>query len=111
MITVLVLAMLGILMAIILWLLSNGKFRSPIILDEVQKKTEGYLSSNDLNYLLGKKGTAWTDLRPTGVGRIDGINFDVLSEGDYISADTEIEIIRVEGSKLIVRAKNEEEER
>lgn len=102
-ITVVVLALLGILMAVMLWLLSKGKFRSPIILEEEQKRTEGYLSSNDLKYLLGKKGVAVTDLRPTGVGKIDGINFDVLTEGNYISRDSEIEIIKVEGSKLIVR--------
>lgn len=102
-ITVLVLALLGILMAVILWLLSKGKFRSPIILEDEQKKSEGYLSSSDLKYLLGKKGVAMTDLRPSGIGQIDGINFDVISEGNYISRDTKIEIIKVEGSKLIVK--------
>ncbi len=103
--------LLGILMAVILWLLSKGKLRSPIILEEEQRKTEGYISSSDLNYLLGKNGTAVTDLRPTGVGRIDGVNFDVISEGNYISGGTEIEIIKVEGAKLIVRVIEKEEKR
>jgi membrane-bound ClpP family serine protease len=102
-ITIIVLALLGILLAIILWFLSKGKFRSPLILEEEQKRSEGYLSSNDLKYLLGKKGIAKTDLRPTGVGEIDGINFDVISEGNYISKDSRISIIKVEGSKLIVK--------
>ena len=107
-ITVIVLALLGILMAVMLYLLSKGKFRSPIILEEEQKSTEGYLSSSDLKYLLGKKGVAMTDLRPTGVGQIDGINFDVISEGSYISAGEPVEIIKVEGSKLIVRVSKED---
>ncbi|MGN0265121.1 MAG: NfeD family protein [Oliverpabstia sp.] len=107
-ITVIVLALLGILMAVMLYLLSKGKFRSPIILEEEQKSTEGYLSSSDLKYLLGKKGVAMTDLRPTGVGQIDGINFDVISEGNYISAGELVEIIKVEGSKLIVRVSEED---
>lgn len=107
-ITVIVLALLGILMAVMLYLLSKGKFRSPIILEEEQKSTEGYLSSSDLKYLLGKKGVAMTDLRPTGVGQIDGINFDVISEGNYISAGAPVEIIKVEGSKLIVRVSEED---
>lgn len=102
-ITVIVLAVLGVLMAFILWMLSKGKLRSPIILDEEQKKTEGYLSSSDLNYLLGKKGMARTDLRPSGIAQIDGVDFDVISQGNYISRDMQIEIIKVEGSKLIVR--------
>lgn len=107
-ITVIVLALLGILMAVMLYLLSKGKFRSPIILEEEQKSTEGYLSSSDLKYLLGKKGVAMTDLRPTGVGQIDGINFDVISEGNYILAGEPVEIIKVEGSKLIVRVSKED---
>ncbi|MDO5336282.1 MAG: NfeD family protein [Eubacteriales bacterium] len=102
-ITVIVLAVLGVLMALILWLLSKGRLRSPIILDEEQKKTEGYLSSSDLNYLLGKRGAARTDLRPSGIAQIDGVDFDVISQGNYISRDSQIEIIKVEGSKLIVK--------
>lgn len=103
MITVIVLALLGILMAVILLLFSKGRIKSPIVLQEEQKKTQGYLSSSDLNYLLGKQGVVKTDLRPTGVVQIDGVNFDVLSEGNYISAGEHVTIIKVEGSKLIVR--------
>ena len=106
-ITIVVLALLGILMAVILSLLSRGKLKTPIILEEEQRKAEGYISSNDLKYLLGRKGIAITDLRPSGSGRFDGINFDVISEGNYISKETEIEIIKVEGSKLVVRRKEE----
>ncbi|MDO4297451.1 MAG: NfeD family protein [Lachnospiraceae bacterium] len=102
-ITIAVLALLGILMAVLLWMLSKGKLKTPIILEEEQHRAEGYLSSNDLKYLLGRRGFAVTDLRPSGVGKIDEINFDVMSEGNYISGGAEIEIIKVEGSKLVVR--------
>ncbi len=104
-ITIAVLALLGILMAIVLGLLSHGKLKPPIILEEEQRRTEGYLSSSDLQYLLGRQGTAATDLRPAGIGTFDDIKFDVLTEGNYISRGTEIEIIKVEGSKLVVREK------
>ena len=83
---------------------------SPIVLEEEQKKEEGYISSGDLDYLLGKQGTADTDLRPTGVGNFDGVSFDVLSEGKYISKGAKLEIIKVSGSRLIVRElKNEKQ--
>lgn len=101
--TVAILALLGILMAVILWLLSKGKLKTPIILEEEQKKADGYLSSSDLNYLLGKQGVASTDLRPSGVAAFDEVSFDVISEGPYISAGTPIEIMKVEGSKLVVK--------
>ena len=102
-ITVIVLALLGIMMALILWLLSKGKLRSPIILEEEQRKDEGYISSGDLQFLLGKQGVAETDLHPMGVGNFDGVSFDVLSEGKYIAKDAKLEIIKVNGSRLIVR--------
>lgn len=103
-ITIAVLAVLGILMAVILNLLSRGKLKTPIILEEEQKRTEGYLSSNDLNYLLGRHGVAVTDLRPSGSGQFDDVKFDVVSEGTYITKGTEITIIKVAGSKLVVKA-------
>ena len=102
-ITIIILALLCVMLAIILGLLSKGKLKSPIILKEEQKKDKGYISSGDLNYLLGKQGVALTDLRPTGVGNFEGINFDVISEGKYISKDTKLIIFKVQGSKLIVK--------
>ncbi len=102
-ITVIVLALLGIMMALILWLLSKGKLRSPIVLEEEQRRNEGYISSGDLQFLLGKQGLAETDLHPMGVGNFDGVSFDVLSEGKYISKGAKLEIIKVNGSRLIVK--------
>ncbi len=105
-ITVIVLAVLAIMLAVILGLLSQGKLKSPIILKEEQNKDKGYISSNDLNYLLDKKGIAITDLRPSGVGNFDGIDFDVISESKYITKGTNIVIYKVQGSKLIVKEIN-----
>jgi len=105
-IALIVLALLGAMLAIILGLLSKAKLKSPIILKDEQKKDKGYISSNDLEYLLGKQGVAITDLRPTGTGDFDGIEFDVISEGKYIPKDTKLVIYKVQGSKLIVKAIN-----
>ncbi len=102
-VTLLVLALLAFMLAVILWLLSKGKLKSPIILREEQQKDKGYISSTDLNYLLGKKGVAVTDLRPTGTGDFDDIRFDVVSEGKFIDKGARLKIIRVSGAKLIVR--------
>lgn len=105
-ITLIVLALLGIMFAVILGLLSKGKLKSPLILKEEQKTEEGYISSNDLEYLLGKEGTAMTDLRPSGMGDFDGITLDVITGGTYITKGTPLVIDKVKGSKLIVREKN-----
>ena len=101
---VIILAILGVMLAGILWFLSKGKLRSPIILNEEQNKDKGYISSSDLNYLLGKKGIAATDLRPSGMGNFDGIDLDVISSGKYIEVGTKIQIYKVKGSKLMVKS-------
>ena len=102
-ILLIILALLAIMFAIILKLLSAGKLKSPIILKDELTTENGFISSNDLNYLLGKRGTAVTDLRPAGRGNFDGVEFNIMSESKYIMKDTPIEICKVEGSKLIVK--------
>lgn len=101
--TIIVIALLGIMLATILWLLSKGKISKSIVLTEELNKEKGYISSNDLNYLLDKKGVANTDLRPTGIGDFDGITFDVISGGNYILKGTPIVIKEVQGSKIMVK--------
>lgn len=102
-VTLVVMVLLGTIMTTILWLLAKGKLRSPLILREAQKKEQGYISSSDLTYLLGKRGRAITDLRPSGAADFDEVRFDVLSEADYIEKGAALEIVKVNGSKMIVK--------
>ncbi len=60
-----------------------------------------------MNHLLGKRGVAATDLRPTGTGNFDGVDLDVISEGKYITKDTKLIIFKIQGAKLIVREDDE----
>ena len=53
--------------------------------------------------LLGKQGEALSMLRPAGTAMVDGRRLDVLTEGDYIASHSQIKVIRVEGSKIIVK--------
>lgn len=101
-----ILAVLGIMLGVVLTFFAKGKLFKPLILSEEQKKEHGYISSSDLDYLLGKKGIATTDLRPSGSADIDGVKFDVISDGEYIPLGTNIEIFKVSGSKLIVKKIN-----
>lgn len=102
-ITLIVLALLGVMLAVVLWLLSRGKLNGALVLKEEQKKEQGYISSADLTYLLGKRGVAVTDLKPGGTGIFEDIRFDVISEGIYIAKGEQLEIIKVNGSKLVVK--------
>ena len=65
--TLAILAVLGIMLGIVLTYFAKGKLFKPLILTDEQKKEHGYISSSDLDYLLGKRGTAITDLRPAAL--------------------------------------------
>ena len=103
-ITVVVIVILGILMTIIMGLLSQKKFKSPIVLDE-DLKAGAPINSSDLNYLLQKEGTATTDLKPAGKGDFEGIELDIFSEGQYIKKGSPIVISRINENRLMVKEK------
>ena len=98
-----ILAVLGAMLGVVLTFFTKGKLFKPLILSDEQKKEHGYISSSDLDYLLGKNGIATTDLRPSGSVDIDGVKFDVISDGEYISVGSKVEIFKVSGVKLLVK--------
>ena len=60
--------------------------------------------SHDLQELAGKRGVAATVLRPAGTLEIDGKRVDCVSEGEVIPAGTAVEVVKVSGRKVIVKA-------
>ena len=102
-ITVAVVIVLAVMFAVILSLFHMKKIKPPIVLNEELKAEKGYLSSSDMEYLVGKMGTASTDLRPAGKCNVDGIEFDVRSEGKYIAKGSNVQIIRIQGNTLIIK--------
>jgi membrane-bound serine protease (ClpP class) len=51
----------------------------------------------------GEQGTADSDLRPSGKVMLAGRLVDVVTEGDYVDAGSSVEVIRVEGNRVVVR--------
>ena len=102
---IVVIVILGIMLAVIMTILSSKKMKSPIVLREDVKGEQGFLNSSDLEYLIGREGNATTDLRPAGKGNFDGIEFDILSNGNFIKKGKHIIISRVKDNKLIVEEK------
>lgn len=60
---------------------------------------------------LGKQGMVISPLRPSGIGRFDGERVDVISEGGYIEIGQRIEVVRVDGNRVVVRSVPDDEER
>ena len=77
--------------------------RSEMILRGTESAEAGYLSSEDMQVFLGKEGVTSTVLRPTGMAEFDGVKLNVLSEGDFINAGVKVKIIRVDGSRVVVK--------
>lgn len=70
-------------------------------------QSEGYQSFDDVGTtgrLLGRHGVALTILRPSGRGDFGGEQLDVVTRGEFVTPDTPIEVIKVEGANVIVRA-------
>ena len=53
--------------------------------------------------LRGATGSAITTLRPAGVAFLNGDQYDVVSDGEFIPAGREIYVVHVEGRKIVVR--------
>jgi len=51
----------------------------------------------------GKQGKAITVLRPAGTVEIEGDRVDVVTRGEFLEPETPIEVIMVEGAKVVVR--------
>lgn len=78
-------------------------YRSPLVLKDAAEKESGYVSSSDHSYLTGKTGRSLTPLRPAGTAEFDGQKADVMTEGEFIPAKSDIIVLRVEGSRIFVR--------
>jgi membrane-bound serine protease (ClpP class) len=59
---------------------------------------------SSLEHLDGQHGVALSDLRPAGVARFGKARVDVVTEGDFVARGTPIEVLRVEGNRVTVRA-------
>ena len=54
--------------------------------------------------LVGSVGAALTVLRPAGKARINGRLMDVVSDGPFVDAGQAVEVVRVNGNRVVVRA-------
>lgn len=55
-----------------------------------------------LAMLVGREGVSLSDLRPSGIARIDQQRLDVVSEGDFIPRQHRIKVVAVRGTNDIV---------
>jgi len=64
--------------------------------------SHGSAPESDLGWL-GKQGLAATPLHPAGIAEIEGERLDVVADGVLIEAGERIEVMRVDGNRIVVR--------
>lgn len=83
--------------------ISQSGFFKKISLTDTQAQSDGYTANFNSNDLIGKKGTAYTVLRPSGKIMIDDQLYDAFSRGDYIEKGDLVLVTEIEGSTLKVK--------
>lgn len=100
--TILIVA-LALSMTCIVVFFKSRKLKYPFGLESKVEARDTFLGTDDMDYLIGKKGVALTDLRPAGKIDIDGVEFDVRSESFFVEKGTKVEIIRIQNGSVIVK--------
>ncbi|MFA6867391.1 MAG: NfeD family protein [Clostridia bacterium] len=65
--------------------------------------TEFSEGTKDFSNIIGKKGLAATDLHPAGKMKIENTVYDVVTENFFVEKNSEVEVVGVEGVKIIVK--------
>jgi len=94
-----------------LWVLAYRSLRNPnsrlsrfIVLRKEARAADGYVASSDqYRDMIGQCGVALSPLRPSGTAMFGDKRVSVMTEGEFIDKDTEIEIMSAVGSRVIVR--------
>ncbi|MDY6823930.1 MAG: NfeD family protein [Thermodesulfobacteriota bacterium] len=82
--------------------------RSPATLGTELSSAVGVTSQSEtLDRYVGKTGLTVSDLRPSGIARIDGRRMDVVSRGEYIARDTPVVVEAATGNQIIVRSQRQ----
>lgn len=78
-----------------------------LVLKAEERSDAGYIATGEHEALLGREGVAFTPLRPSGTGLIDGRRVNVAADGEFIEKDSRITVVEVEGNRIVVRKSEE----
>ena len=92
----------ALLVAFFLYLPKSGVWKR---LGQPMRQTaqSGYVSSDDYTGFLGRHGVAVTLLRPSGTAEFEGVRLPVVSDGEFVSPGTAVQVVTVQGNRIVVR--------
>src|SRR5207249_5152720 len=96
---------------LVAWYLPSIPYANRMILKPPAEAREGLDSDEtaaeglhpELAALLGAIGVAATALRPAGIARFGDDFVDVISDGGYVAAGTRIQVVEIEGNRVVVK--------
>lgn len=103
-------ATIGTIVAILLinrWLPRAPIVSQMILQPPTQEEAQAISASESLAHferLLGMHGVAVTPLVPGGKARFGRTTVDVLTDGDFVPRGAEVEVVEVQGTRVLVRA-------
>jgi len=98
----LLLALVGAV--VLLRALPRLPFGRRLILEQELTAQAGYASAPESDrQWVGRRGTTVSPLRPAGIAEFDGERVDVVSEGVFIDAGETIDVLHVDGNRIVVR--------
>jgi len=104
-VTVICLAAAAILISLAIKSASKGRLaRSNIVLTHSERPEDGYSAVGDMEVFLGREGVTTTVLRPAGIADFEGVRLNVVTEGEFMDANTRVRIDKVEGPRIVVKA-------
>ena len=78
-------------------LAKSALMASDVVIEGISPATKNFVS------LIGRTGTATTDLKPTGKADIDGTSYDVTADSVFIPSGTAVKVDSVEGVRIVVK--------
>ncbi|MDN7245801.1 NfeD family protein [Planococcus shenhongbingii] len=81
-----------------------------IILTDATDTASGYVSAVNRPELVGQIAVTVTALRPSGTIKLNDERIDAVSDGRFVDSGKSVKIIKVEGSRIVVREIDQEGE-
>lgn len=101
---------LGLFFFFIVWLIGRlvsrpgSRLGSGFVLRQRSDSSKGYVSADlGKKSLVGKKGITLSMLRPAGKVKIEDMRIDAVGDGEFIPKNCEVEVVKVEGNRVIVK--------
>ena len=104
----LVIGIIGALIGLyfLIKIMIKSKFWKKLTSPDIQKKEDGYSNTFGWENLIGSDGYADSNLHPSGWVKVNDQRVFVVSEGDFIDKGSNVNILSVDGNRIVVRKIN-----